>query len=394
MRLAQQAAYQELSGEVIQFAGARSCGHALLHVADCCGKREKEVLVGNLSIPSIGNDTALLQSSLHVVLQIHHRRPLCRLGLGCNLFGHFGQCVFILYLSVRGCLLKAELRRTLVHVHKVSEALGQLGSSGAGFHAPAPVATQGRRHVDATLGAQAKKVLHLHHGNLGRTRPDTAHEAPVLLALDKTQVLTGVRHVRRVRILEPAHRGRVVVRAHVGDGVHGDVVRLVAAAAAVARVEGELEDLHAGVTGVLEQAVNGRCEEAQVLGDDGLLAQRAVDGAEQADARSLEPLATAGVLVAKRDGVVGVETAEVVDAQHVKQLELTAGALDCTRYTRGPGHESQLKSGLPKAGRWRRSHRAGSRPRPRDPGSRRAGTRWGSPTRRSCRVQRKWACRR
>ena len=68
---AQQAAYQELSGEVIQFAGARSCGHALLHVADCCGKREKEVLVGNLSIPSIGNDTALLQSSLHVVLQIH-----------------------------------------------------------------------------------------------------------------------------------------------------------------------------------------------------------------------------------------------------------------------------------------------------------------------------------
>ena len=40
-------------------------------ILDCCGKREKEVLVGNLSIPSIGNDTALLQSSLHVVLQIH-----------------------------------------------------------------------------------------------------------------------------------------------------------------------------------------------------------------------------------------------------------------------------------------------------------------------------------
>ena len=58
-------------------------------------------------------------------------------------------------------------------------------------------------------------------------------------------------------------------------------------------------------------------QEAQVLSDDVLSADGPVHAAPQVHARTLAPYAAAGILIAVRNGVVGLKTAEVVDAEHI-----------------------------------------------------------------------------
>ena len=181
--------------------------------------------------------------------------------------------------------------------------------------APAPVPTQGGGHVHAGLGAQTKEVLHLNDGEVCRACPDAAHHAPGLpLVLVELQVLAGKAHVARVCRGKPAERRVVVVRSHVRHTVVRVVVRLVAAPAAVARVEGELKDLHSRVARVGKELVDRLREEPKVLGHDIAGPNRFGQGAEELHAGAFAPAPPARVGGVRRNRVVGVEAAKMVDA--------------------------------------------------------------------------------
>ena len=116
------------------------------------------------------------------------------------------------------------------------------------------------------------------------------------------------------------------MRAHVGHGVGNVVVRKVEGIAL--GVKAKLQDLHAGEARVLAHGYDLWRHEAQVLSNDGQLAQMLGDGIKDVAAGTLGPAPKARVRRAKGHGPVGLEAAEVVDAQDVVELEASAQALD------------------------------------------------------------------
>ena len=88
-------------------------------------------------------------------------------------------------------------------------------------------------------------------------------------------------------------------------------------AAQLPAAKGELQYLHSRIAGLFQQAVDLRSEKAKVLSDDVLFPQGAVHRLEKIQAGAGPPAAVAGGGVPVRDGVIGLETPEVVDAQRV-----------------------------------------------------------------------------
>ena len=113
--------------------------------------------------------------------------------------------------------------------------------------------------------------------------------------------------------------------AGVGHAVAGVVVGQVDA---VLAGKGKLQHLHAGETAVGQQLADRVKHLAQILGHDGQLAQGVVQGAEQVHAGAVLPAAVAGGAFPSRDSPVGVEAAEVVDAQDVVDEQGVADAAD------------------------------------------------------------------
>ena len=91
-------------------------------------------------------------------------------------------------------------------------------------------------------------------------------------------------------------------------------------------IKGKLQHLHTGVARVAEQLSHRGGEETQVLGDNVLFPQAAIHRLKKRNARTGLPDAVFCSLVPIRDGIIGVEAPEVVNAQGVVELELPSDA--------------------------------------------------------------------
>ena len=105
------------------------------------------------------------------------------------------------------------------------------------------------------------------------------------------------------------------------DMVMGQVLVVPAA-------KGELQHLHAREGAVGQQLAHAGEQFAQVLGNDGQLAQCGFQCIEQLHAGAVLPLAGAGGGAGGRDRPVGVEAAEVVDAQQIVDAQCVAHPLN------------------------------------------------------------------
>ena len=122
-----------------------------------------------------------------------------------------------------------------------------------------------------------------------------------------------------------AEQGVVVVRTGVGDAVVDIVMRQVGRVAVAE--EGELQNAHSGVATVADELFNGGGDVAEILRDHQFAL---TDGTERADERhtgALFPGAVAGGRFSCGDAVIGLQTAEMVDAYAVKEGECIAHTL-------------------------------------------------------------------
>src|SRR6185369_13817784 len=92
-------------------------------------------------------------------------------------------------------------------------------------------------------------------------------------------------------------------------------------------VEGELEDLHPGVSAMVEQRHHLGCDHAQVLCNDRQLPQSGTHDIEEMSPRPLDPFPPDGCPFLCRYLPGRLEAAEVVDAHAVKKGEHLAHAL-------------------------------------------------------------------
>ena len=124
----------------------------------------------------------------------------------------------------------------------------------------------------------------------------------------------------------PAARGVVVVRPGVDDlvlAVVGEPVRAVRVG-----VERVLHDRHPRVAEAVAQPLDGRGDDAEVLGDQRQLPELRGRGVEHRAARPALPAARQRVPRSGRHRPVGDEAAEVVDAGEVVELERAPQPLD------------------------------------------------------------------
>jgi hypothetical protein len=140
------------------------------------------------------------------------------------------------------------------------------------------------------------------------------------------EVFSGVGHILRGGVLQPAQGGIVVVGAHVGHAVTGIAVGQIDRPAAVPAVKGELQDLHAGKARVLPEPVDGGRQKAQILRKNGPGPQGRFYRLKEPQAGPLPP---APFLSGRRpvgDGIIGVEPPKMVDAQYVINSALVVDA--------------------------------------------------------------------
>ena len=128
---------------------------------------------------------------------------------------------------------------------------------------------------------------------------------------------------RGSRSFKPAACRLVVVSAHVGDGVGNVVVRQVVR---VSALKGKLQDLHAGEARVVAHIDDAGGEEAQVLGDDGQRAELFLERLEELEAGTLRPRTVGRIGRGERHLPIGLEAAEVIQADDVVHVEGGANA--------------------------------------------------------------------
>ena len=129
------------------------------------------------------------------------------------------------------------------------------------------------------------------------------------------QIPAGVGYVLGAGVATPTLGGHVIVGACIhhtvaGVGVGQVVARLPA-------VESKLHDLHARVAAFGQHRLHLRGQVAQILGDDIAAAQRLLHGVDKVPVGAFFPVTACSRFVFGRDGVVTLETAEVVDAHHI-----------------------------------------------------------------------------
>lgn len=207
----------------------------------------------------------------------------------------------------------------------VGEFVLELAGDGAVEHAPGPVAAQRGRGVDARLVAQVKQVLHgvdarvAHAGGDGSVERVGDGLAGLLMGVQGCLLAL----TRGSRSLKPAACRLVVVSAHVGDGVGNVVVRQVVR---VGALKGKLQDLHAGEARVVAHIDDAGGEEAQVLGDDGQRAELFLERLEELEAGTLRPRTVGRIRRGERHLPIGLEAAEVIQADDVVHVEGGANA--------------------------------------------------------------------
>ena len=134
----------------------------------------------------------------------------------------------------------------------------------------------------------------------------------------QAQIAARVLRVRAGDLLPPLHNRLVVVCAYVTHAIRRIGVRQIVAG--LARVKGELEDLHSREAGVLDQLRDARRQIAQVLRYEARVVEPVAQHAHEADSRPCAPLAVyrGGVAVGHRP--VAVKAAEMVYAYDVVEV--------------------------------------------------------------------------
>ena len=214
----------------------------------------------------------------------------------------------------------------LRHVEdRLLEVVGQLVRE----EPPLPVGAGGGRMVHARLVALAEEILQRDDASVRNAGEGGADEVPgegVVVGVQRVDVLAGEVPRFVVEVLNPAADGLVVVRAGVDDAVVLVEVRQVIAL--LARIESELQDLHAREARVLDELDDAVGDIAKILGDDMDVAELPLDHVEEIHARSLDPFAGSGSRGAIGDDVVFVKCTEVVDAEDVAELHAALKSLD------------------------------------------------------------------
>ena len=125
--------------------------------------------------------------------------------------------------------------------------------------------------------------------------------------------------------------------ASIGHAVHRVIMgQVIAGTAGVTGVEGKFQHLHAGEAAVPHQLPDGLAHIAQILGNDLPLAQCLLHRTEQLDARAFFPVAGCRRFTAVGNGKILVETAEVVDANHIVPFKAIPQAGDPPLIARFP----------------------------------------------------------
>ena len=203
-----------------------------------------------------------------------------------------------------------------------------LDADGAAGKAPAPVVADSGGGVHAGFGAEGEDVLQGEDAGVGYRfgggtdeRPDDGLIAacPGVDADGGALALVGAGG-------PPAGRGVVVMGAGVDDGVGLVAVRKVVVRAAV--VEAELQDAHAGHVEGVAELIDFWGDEAEVFRDEGDGAEGFDEAREELCAGALDPVAVDGGLFVGGDGPVGVEAAEVIEADDVVHGVGAADAID------------------------------------------------------------------
>src|SRR5262249_36170192 len=126
--------------------------------------------------------------------------------------------------------------------------------------------------------------------------------------------------------IEPTHRRVVIMRSGVNDDIAVIVVRQIDIFLVAA--ESKLKDTHARKAEAITQLLDIGSNDAEVFGDDWKLAQRFPNRTEKFLAWHLDPTTALGRLIAPGDFPAGRETAKVIDARYVHDLQNRPHAFD------------------------------------------------------------------
>ena len=89
------------------------------------------------------------------------------------------------------------------------------------------------------------------------------------------------------------------------------------------RFKSKLEDLHTRKTGLLQECTHIIGDISEVFRDQGQIRTEVfAEGMKEGDAGTLLPMSGPRVLTSCRDSPVGFETAEVIEPQYIKMLQL------------------------------------------------------------------------
>ena len=221
-----------------------------------------------------------------------------------------------------GCSASRATRSTRCSGSELAQARRVSVGELAGRVAPVPVAALRAREVHAGLVAEREHVLERRDRERRARRPGALDQRP----RGFVRVETGLALLPGRQRLPPADRGVVVVRPRVDDGAPLVVLQPVRVARAGA--DGELEDDHAGQLELAPQPQHGRCDHAEVLGDQRQRSELALERVEEGAARAAPPGAVLGGRVPFGHCPVRDEAAEVVDAREVDERQRAPQPLD------------------------------------------------------------------
>ena len=112
------------------------------------------------------------------------------------------------------------------------------------------------------------------------------------------------------------------MRARIGDAVDGVIMReIIGGGAGVAGIESELQDLHAGETGIRDELSDAVRDISQVLRDNLTLSETAFHGAEKVQSGAGTPFPVDCRRFPVGNRVILVKAAKMVNAQNVVEAE-------------------------------------------------------------------------
>ena len=127
-------------------------------------------------------------------------------------------------------------------------------------------------------------------------------------------------------LFNPGSRRSIVVRSRIHNAVPDVVVGQIVAV--LCPVKCILQDLHSGITGILEQLLRDRRESSEIFCDDRNVTELLVQVLEEIHARALHDLSVLRRLIAVRDCVIFRKSVKVVDAEHIVELHIPGNAVD------------------------------------------------------------------